>query len=103
MIGAAEGMKEDRESWKIFLTGLKERGLTGTQLFIGEKCLGLLDTINEVYPDAKYQRCTVHFKTSAKLNRHDQVTAIYAKKQRLWIHEKPPRIISFVGQKDQKN
>ena len=61
VIGAAEGMKEDRESWKIFLTGLKERGLTGTQLFIGEKCLGLLDAINEVYPDAKYQRCTVHF------------------------------------------
>ncbi len=36
-------MKEDRESWKAFLTGLKERGLTGTQLFIEDKCLGLLD------------------------------------------------------------
>ena len=61
VIRAAEGMKEDRESWKTFLTGLKERGLTGTQLFIGDKCLGLLDAISEVYPDAKYQRCTVHF------------------------------------------
>lgn len=61
VIGAAEGMKEDRESWKTFLTGMKERGLTGTQLFIGDKCLGLLDAISEVYPDAKYQRCTVHF------------------------------------------
>lgn len=38
-----------------------ERGLTGVQLFIGDKCLGLLEAINEVYPDAKYQRCTVHF------------------------------------------
>ena len=33
----------------------------GTQLFIGDKCLGLLEAVNEVYPDAKYQRCTVHF------------------------------------------
>lgn len=61
VIGAAEGMKEDKESWKNFLVSLKERGLTGTRLFIGDKCLGLLDAINTVFPDAKYQRCTVHF------------------------------------------
>ena len=30
VIGAAEGMKEDKESWRNFLTGLRERGLTGT-------------------------------------------------------------------------
>lgn len=61
VIGAAEGGKEDRESWLNFLVSLKERGLTGTQLFIGDKCLGLLDAINTVFPDAGYQRCTVHF------------------------------------------
>ena len=61
VIGAAEGMKEDRESWLSFLVSLKERGLTGTRLFIGDKCLGLLDAINTVFPTAKYQRCTVHF------------------------------------------
>lgn len=61
VIGAAEGMKEDKESWRSFLTGLKERGLTGTRLFVGDKCLGLLEAINEVYPEAKYQRCVVHF------------------------------------------
>ena len=61
VIGAAEGMKEDKESWRSFLVGLKERGLTGTRLFIGDKCLGMLEAVNEVYPDAKYQRCTVHF------------------------------------------
>ena len=58
VIGACEGMKEDKES---FLASLKERGLRGTQLFIGDKCLGLLEAIHHVYPDAKYQRCTVHF------------------------------------------
>lgn len=61
VIGAAEGMKADKESWLSFLVGLKERGLRGTQLFIGDKCLGLLEAVNTVYPDAKYQRCTVHF------------------------------------------
>ena len=61
VIGASEGMKEDKASWLTFLQGLKERGLTGVQLFIGDKCLGLLEAINEVFPDAKYQRCTVHF------------------------------------------
>ena len=61
VIGAAEGMKEDKVSWQAFLKSLKERGLSGVQLFIGDKCLGLLEAINEVYPDAKYQRCTVHF------------------------------------------
>lgn len=61
VIGTAEGMKEDRESWRNFLVSLKERGLTGTRLFIGDKCLGLLDAINTVFPEAKYQRCTVHF------------------------------------------
>ena len=61
VIGAAEGMKEDTESWRNFLVSLKERGLSGTRLFIGDKCLGLLDAINSVFPDARYQRCTVRF------------------------------------------
>lgn len=61
IIGAAEGMKEDMESWKTFLSWLKERGLKGTRLFIGDKCLGMLEAINLVFPEAKYQRCTVHF------------------------------------------
>jgi len=61
VIGAREGMKEDKESWLSFLKEMKERGLKGTQLFVGDKCLGLLEAINEVYPEAKYQRCVVHF------------------------------------------
>jgi putative transposase len=61
VIGAAEGMKEDKESWLNFLVSLKERGLTGTRLFIGDKSLGLLEAVNSVFPQAKYQRCTIHF------------------------------------------
>ena len=61
IIGAAEGMKEDREIRRTFFVWLKERGLAGVRLIIGDKCLGMLESIPEVFPDAKYQRCTVHF------------------------------------------
>ena len=61
IIGAAEGMKEDAESWKSFLVWLKERGLDGVKLVIGDKCLGMCNAVAEVFPEAKYQRCTVHF------------------------------------------
>ncbi len=61
ILGAAEGMKEDHDSWHSFLLWLKERGLSGVRLFIGDKNLGMLETIGEVFPEAKYQRCIVHF------------------------------------------
>ncbi|WP_020072973.1 IS256 family transposase [Faecalispora sporosphaeroides] len=61
VIGASEGMKEDKESWLSFLRSLKARGLKGVRLFVGDKCLGLREAVNEVFPDAKYQRCVVHF------------------------------------------
>lgn len=61
ILGAAEGMKEDKESWLNFFTWLKSRGLTGVRLVVGDKCLGMLESIPMVFPEAKYQRCTVHF------------------------------------------
>ena len=61
VIDAQEGMKEDKESWKNFFIWLKERGLDGVKLVIGDKCLGMCETLGEVFPEAKYQRCTVHF------------------------------------------
>lgn len=61
VIGASEGMKEDKASWQEFLKSLKERGLSGVQLIIGDKCLGLLEAVNETFPEARFQRCNVHF------------------------------------------
>jgi hypothetical protein len=42
VLGVMEGMKEDKESWTAFLRYLKGRGLQGVQLFISDKCLGLV-------------------------------------------------------------
>ena len=61
VIGAAEGMKEDKASWTSFFQWLKGRGLDGVKLIVGDKCLGMLEAAYEVFPDAKYQRCIVHF------------------------------------------
>ena len=61
VLGAAEGMKEDKASWLSFFQWLRERGLKGVKLIVGDKCLGMLEAVGEVFPEAKYQRCVVHF------------------------------------------
>jgi putative transposase len=61
VIGAMEGMKEDKASWTEFFKWLKSRGLSGVKLVIGDKCLGMLESLGDVYPETKYQRCVVHF------------------------------------------
>src|SRR5579859_4138828 len=61
VLAVAEGSKEDKASWTVFLRHLKERGLKGIRLFVSDKCLGLVESLGEFYPDAMWQRCTVHF------------------------------------------
>ena len=61
VLGAAEGMKEDKASWVSFFQWLRGRGLDGVKLIVGDKCMGMPEAVGEVFPDAKYQRCTVHF------------------------------------------
>lgn len=61
ILGVCEGMKEDTESWRQFLRHLKHRGLTGVRLVVSDKCAGLMEALGEHFPDAAWQRCTVHF------------------------------------------
>src|SRR3984885_14685678 len=61
ILAVSEGAKEDKESWTEFLRGLKERGLKGVELFVSDKCLGLVENLADFYPEAKWQRCVVHF------------------------------------------
>ena len=41
VLGAAEGMKEDKASWVSFFQWLRSRGLDGVKLVVGDKCLGM--------------------------------------------------------------
>ena len=61
VIGAAEGFTESSECWRDFLSWLRSRGLRGVRMIVGDKASGMVGSIAEVFPDAAYQRCTVHF------------------------------------------
>ena len=61
VLGVCEGGKEDKASWLSFLRHLKQRSLQGTRMFISDKCLGLVEALGETFPEAAWQRCTVHF------------------------------------------
>lgn len=61
VIAVDEGMKEDSASWEQFFRGMIERGLRGVRLVVGDRCAGLVSTVNSMLPKARYQRCMVHF------------------------------------------
>ena len=61
ILGVAEGSREDKVSWSNFLRYLKDRGLRGVRLIISDKCLGLYEIIGDFFPEAKWQRCVVHW------------------------------------------
>ena len=58
ILGICEGHKEDKAGWTGFL---KQRGLKGVQLIVSGACLGLTEAAAELYPLARWQRCTVHW------------------------------------------
>jgi putative transposase len=61
ILGICEGAKEDKSGWSSFLRHLVDRGLKGVQLIISDACRGLVESIAEYLPNAKWQRCMVHF------------------------------------------
>ncbi|MCY4276734.1 MAG: IS256 family transposase [Gammaproteobacteria bacterium] len=61
VLGVAEGCKEDKAGWLGFLKRLRKRGLSGVRLIVSDACLGLAEAAAEVFPDAGWQRCVVHF------------------------------------------
>ena len=48
VLGAAEGMKEDKASWVSFFQWLCGRGLDSVKLIVGDKCMGMLEAVGEV-------------------------------------------------------
>jgi len=61
ILGVVEGAKEDKAGWSGFLKHLKERGLAGVELIISDACAGLAESAADFFPDARWQRCVVHF------------------------------------------
>ena len=61
ILGIVEGAKEDKAGWSSFLQHLKQRGLRGVGLIISDACIGLVESAAEFFPDARWQRCMVHY------------------------------------------
>jgi putative transposase len=57
--------RESQSSWREFCLALKERGLHGVELVISDDHAGLRKGIAEVFTEAVWQRCYVHFLRNA--------------------------------------
>jgi|ACQI01.1.fsa_nt_gi transposase-like protein len=62
-----DGVRESTQSWREVLLNLKGRGMTAPKLAIGDGALGFWAALDEVYPEARHQRCWQH-KTMNVLN-----------------------------------
>ena len=51
----------DKASGEQVIRSMIERGLKGVRLVVGDRCAGLVATVGEMLPQARYQRCMVHF------------------------------------------
>jgi len=61
VLGIAPGFSEDRGSWLSFLRWLKKKGLEYVGLAVSNDHLGIREALAECFPQADWQRLTVHF------------------------------------------
>ncbi len=59
ILAAELAHRESRSSWRDFLLGLRERGLSGVEFVVSDDHAGLRQAIVEVLPEAAWQRCYV--------------------------------------------
>jgi len=102
ILGICEGAKEDKSGWSAFLRYLVDRGLSGVQLIISDACRGLVESIADYLPDARWQRCMVHFyrnvfspvpSTKVREVSH-MLKAIHAQESRRAAREKADAVIA---------
>jgi transposase-like protein len=61
VLAIMDGFRENAESWRDLLKGLKRRGLiVPPELAIGDGALGFWTALRDVFPTTREQRCWVH-------------------------------------------
>ena len=73
-----DGVRESTQSWREVLLQLKSRGMNSPQLAIGDGAMGFWAALEEIYPQARQQRCWMH-KTMNVLNCLPKLTQPKAK------------------------
>ena len=102
ILGICEGAKEDKAGWSAFLKHLKERGLKGVELITSDACIGLAESAAEFFPDARWQRCTVHFyrnvfshvPASKVREVADMLKAVHASEDRAAAEDKARQVVA---------
>ncbi len=61
LLGISVNLAESEASWSELLEQLIERGLHGVTLVIADEHRGLCAAVRKLFPEAKRQRCCVHF------------------------------------------
>ena len=61
LLGLKVGDSESEPFWREFLSGLKQRGLTGIRLVISDAHVGLTKAVGRMFQGSSWQRCRVHF------------------------------------------
>jgi len=61
LVGIEEGYRESAESWRELLRNLKSQGLSASpKCCIGDGALGFWKALQDVFPEARQQRCWQH-------------------------------------------
>ncbi len=61
ILGLDTFTSEDEAAWRVFLSGLTERGLGDVHLVVSDDHRGLTKAIDALLPGAGWQRCRTHF------------------------------------------
>ena len=61
VLGVSEGGKDTDAAWHAFLQRLRNRGLRGVRLFIGDSCAGLKDQMALIFPGMHFQTSVAQF------------------------------------------
>jgi len=89
LVGFLDGYRESTQSWRELLLDLKARGLcVAPKLAIGDGAMGFWGALEEVWPQARSQRCWVH-KTANVLNKLPKSLHAKAKQDihNIWMAE----------------
>lgn len=65
VLGCSVALSEQEVHWRNFLGTLKDRGLHGIQLFIGDAHAGLKAARKAIFPAVPWQRCQFHLQKNA--------------------------------------
>jgi putative transposase len=60
LLAVEDGYRESTEAWATVMRDLKNRGLNGPELVIGDGALGTWAALRDVFPGARRQACWVH-------------------------------------------